>query len=131
DHEVNSLKMDIEYVKNRLSLWKETSEEERATALVFLFRSSEQLFKSIIERLEAPIEVYSNFSMMLSFLTEKEFITREEEEVFNNIRNQRNTLVHQSGRLLKIKKKEIEEYLSCLEKVLLRIEKYFEKEEKE
>ncbi|MHA1739038.1 MAG: hypothetical protein ACTSXA_04665 [Candidatus Heimdallarchaeota archaeon] len=131
DHEVNSLKTDIEYVKNRLKLWEEISEEEKATSLLFLFRSSEQLFKSILDRFGARIDVYTNFTMILKFLREKEIITEKEEDSFNTIRKKRNTLVHQSGRIVTISKKEVESFLKNLEKVLLRVEKQFKKESKE
>ncbi|MHA1366158.1 MAG: hypothetical protein ACTSP5_07070, partial [Candidatus Heimdallarchaeota archaeon] len=104
DHEVNSLKTDIEYVKNRLlKLWEEISEEEKATSLLFLFRSSEQLFKSILDRFGARIDVYTNFTMILKFLREKEIITEKEEDSFNTIRKKRNTLVHQSGRCYELR----------------------------
>ncbi|NHJ86166.1 MAG: hypothetical protein FK734_11940 [Asgard group archaeon] len=127
DHEVNSMKTDIEYVKNRLKLWDEISEEERATALVFLFRSSEQLFKSMIERFDAPLEIYTNFSMILQFLKDKGIITDLEENAFNIIRKKRNTLVHQSGRLVKIEKKEIEDFLQALEETLLKVDEQVSK----
>lgn len=128
-HELNSLKTDIEYVKNRLNLWKEISEEERATSLVFLFRSTEQLFKSILDRFDAPIEVHTNFSVMLNFLKDKALVNEKEEESFNKIRKKRNILVHQSGRLVSIKKGEIESFLQSLESVLLKVEKRFKKSE--
>ncbi|HUU79273.1 MAG TPA: hypothetical protein VMX55_13085 [candidate division Zixibacteria bacterium] len=128
EHELQSLKTDIEYVKNRLNLWKKISEEERATALVFLFRSTEQLFKSILDRFEAPIDIYSNFSSILQFLIDKKLIDEKEEEAFNTIRKKRNTLVHQSGRIVSIKKEEIEAFLESLENVLLKVEDHFKKE---
>ncbi len=128
EHEVTSLKTDIEYVKNRLKLWDKISEEEHATSLVFLFRSTEQLFKSLIERYDAPIEIYTNFSMILQFLKDKEFISEKEEKAFNTIRKKRNTLVHQSGRVVNIKKKEIEEFLESLENTLLKVETQFKSE---
>lgn len=130
EHEVNSLKTDIEYVKNRLKLWDKISEEEHATALVFLFRSTEQLFKSLIDRFDAPVEIYTNFSMILKFLKEKGVIFEKEEKAFNTIRKKRNTLVHQSGRVISIKKKEIEEFLESLERTLLAAEDHFKDEEK-
>jgi hypothetical protein len=122
EHEVNSLKTDMEYVKNRLKHWSNISEEERATALVFLFRSTEQLFKSLIDKLEAPVEIYTNFNMILEFLKERKLITEKDEAAFDNVRKKRNTLVHQSGRVVSIKKKEIENFLSSLENVLLKTE---------
>ncbi len=129
DHELNSLKTDIEYVKNRLNMWDEISEEERATSLVFLFRSTEQLFKGILDRFDAPIEVHTNFSVMLQFLKDKALVSEKEEQSFNKIRKKRNTLVHQSGRLVSIKKSEIENFLQSLESVLLKVEKRFKKAE--
>lgn len=131
EHELQSLKTDIEYVKNRLNLWKKISEEERATALVFLFRSTEQLFKSILDRFETPIEIYSNFSSIIQFLINKKLIDDKEEEAFNTIRKKRNTLVHQSGRIVAIKKEEIEDFLQSLENVLLKVEEHFKKETNE
>ncbi|NHJ06052.1 MAG: hypothetical protein EAX90_14585 [Candidatus Heimdallarchaeota archaeon] len=128
EHELQSLKTDIEYVKNRLNLWKKISEEERATALVFLFRSTEQLFKSILDRFEAPMEIYSNFSSIIQFLMNKKLIDDKEEEAFNTIRKKRNTLVHQSGRIVSIKKEEIEAFLESLENVLLKVEENFKKD---
>ncbi|MHA1212289.1 MAG: hypothetical protein ACTSSH_07495, partial [Candidatus Heimdallarchaeota archaeon] len=122
EHELNSLKTDIEYVKNRLKHWDIISEEEHATALVFLFRSTEQLFKSLIEHFDAPVEIFTNFNMIVKFLKEKDLIVAAEEEAFHNIRKKRNILVHQSGRLVKIKKKEIEQFLISLENVLLKVE---------
>ena len=113
----------MEYVKNRLKHWEEISEEERATALVFLFRSTEQLFKGLIDRLEAPVEIYTNFNMILQFLKERNLINEKDEIAFDNIRKKRNTLVHQSGRIVSIKKNEIEKFLSSLESVLLKVEK--------
>lgn len=127
DHELHSLKTDIEYVKNRLNMWGKISEEERATSLVFLFRSTEQLFKSILDRFDAPIEVHKNFSVMLQFLKDKALVSEKEEESFNKIRKKRNTLVHQSGRIVSIKKSEIESFLQSLESVLLKVEKRFKK----
>ncbi|NHJ48270.1 MAG: hypothetical protein FK733_10830 [Asgard group archaeon] len=123
EHEVNSLKTDIEYVKNRLKHWSDISEEERATALVFLFRSTEQLFKGLIDTFDAPVEIYTNFNMILQFLREQNLITEKDEAAFDNIRKKRNTLVHQSGRVVSIKKSEIEKFLSSLENVLLNVEK--------
>lgn len=123
EHELKSLKTDMEYVKNRLKHWEEISEEERATALVFLFRSTEQLFKGLIDRLEAPVEIYTNFNMILQFLKERNLINEKDEIAFDNIRKKRNTLVHQSGRIVSIKKNEIEKFLSSLESVLLKVEK--------
>jgi len=131
EHEVNSLKTDIEYVKNRLKLWENITEEEQATALVFLFRSTEQLFKSLIDRFDAPTEIYTNFSMILQFLKDKKIITEKEENAFDTIRKKRNTLVHQSGRVVSIKKKEIEEFLESLERTLLSVEDHFKDEGKE
>ncbi len=125
DHELHSLKTDIEYVKNRLNLWDEISEEERATSLVFLFRSTEQLFKSILDGFDAPIEINANFSAMLKYLKEKSLVNEKEEQSFNKIRKKRNTLVHQSGRIVSIKKSEIESFLQSLESVLLKVEKRF------
>ncbi len=122
EHEVVSLKTDIEYVKNRLKHWDEISEEERATALVFLFRSAEQLFKSLIERFGAPVEIYTNFNMILQFLRERDLLTKEQEEAINNIRKKRNILVHQPGRLITVEKSEIENFLISLESVLLAVE---------
>ncbi|NHJ33333.1 MAG: hypothetical protein FK732_10770 [Asgard group archaeon] len=130
EHEVNSLKTDIEYVKNRLKLWDKISEEEHATALVFLFRSTEQLFKSLIDRFDAPTEIYTSFSMILQFLKDKEVISEKEEKAFDTIRKKRNTLVHQSGRVVSIKKKEIELFLESLERTLLKVEDHFKGEEK-
>lgn len=122
DHELTSLKTDIEYVKNRLTHWDDITEEERATALVFLFRSTEQLFKSVIEHFNAPPEIYTNFNMILKFLRDQDLLTKEEENAFDLIRKKRNILVHQSGRLVKIVKSEIEEFLTSLENVLLKVE---------
>jgi len=122
DHEVISLKTDIEYVKNRLRHWDDISEEERGTALVFLFRSTEQLFKSLIEQYDAPVEIYTNFNMILQFLREHDLITKEQEEAFNNVRKKRNILVHQPGRIISVEKHEIENFLISLESVLLAVE---------
>ncbi len=122
EHELTSLKTDIEYVKNRLIHWDEITEEEHATALVFMFRSTEQLFKSVIEHFNAPPEIFTNFNMILKFLRDEELITKEEEEAFDVIRKKRNILVHQSGRLVKIVKSEIEAFLISLENVLLKVE---------
>lgn len=131
EHEVNSLKTDIEYVKNRLKLWDEISEEEHATALVFLFRSTEQLFKSLIDRFGAPADIYTNFSMILNFLKDKGLISEKDEKAFDIIRKKRNALVHQSGRVISIKKKEIENFLESLERTLLAVEDHFKSEEKD
>ncbi|MFW9924417.1 MAG: hypothetical protein ACFFDW_14130 [Candidatus Thorarchaeota archaeon] len=128
DHELQSLKTDIEYVKNRLNLWNELSEEEHATALVFLYRSSEQLFKNILDRFEAPLEIQSSFSLMLQFLKDKQILDDSEEEALNKVRKKRNTLVHQSGRIVAIKKEEIEGFLESLENILLKVESEFKKE---
>jgi uncharacterized protein YutE (UPF0331/DUF86 family) len=130
DHEVNSLKTDIEYVKNRLSLWDEISEEEHSTAMVFLFRSAEQLFKSILDQLGIPPTGYSNFSLILKGLKEYKIINDEEIEILNNLRGKRNTLVHQSGRIVKIEKEDIEESLKVLERILIRADRVFDKERK-
>ncbi len=129
DHELHSLKTDIEYVKNRLNMWMEISEEERATSLVFLYRSTEQLFKSILDRFDAPIEIHANFAIMLQFLKDKALVNDKEEASINKIRKKRNTLVHQSGRIVSIKKSEIENFLQSLESVLLKVEKRFKKTE--
>ena len=127
DHELLSLKTDIEYVKNRLKMWSKITEEDRSTSLVFLFRSTEQLFKSILDKFDAPVEVYTNFSVMIQYLRDKALITAKDEQSFNNIRKKRNTLVHQSGRIVTIKKDEIEDFLQSLESVLLKVEKRFKK----
>jgi len=111
-------------------LWDKISEEEHATALVFMFRSTEQLFKSLIDRFDAPVEIYTNFSMILQFLKDKGMISEKEGKAFDTIRKKRNTLVHQSGRVISIKKKEIEEFLESLERTLLAVEDHFKGEEK-
>jgi uncharacterized protein YutE (UPF0331/DUF86 family) len=131
DHEVVSLKTDVEYVKNRLRFWDKISEEERATSLLFLFRSAEQLFKSILDRLGAAIEIYTNFNMILGFLLDNKIITKKERQTLDYIRKKRNTMVHQSGKVIDIKKQEIIDFLEVLESVLLRVEKKFKDEEKE
>ena len=110
-------------------MWVDISEEERATSLVFLYRSTEQLFKSILDRFDAPIEIHANFAIMLRFLIDKALVNDKEEESFNKIRKKRNTLVHQSGRIVSIKKSEIENFLQSLESVLLKVEKRFKKSE--
>lgn len=131
DHELKSLKTDLEYVKNRLNLWEKTSPEERTTALLFLFRSAEQLFKSILDHFDVPIEAYSNFSMILNTLEDKGAITDEEKEAIDVVRKKRNTLVHQSGRIVPMEKEELEAFLSSLEKILLNVEGRFQGEKAE
>ncbi|MBD3192338.1 MAG: hypothetical protein GF308_16995 [Candidatus Heimdallarchaeota archaeon] len=130
DHELKSLKTDLEYVKNRLNLWEKTSAEERTTALLFLFRASEQLFKSILDHFDVPIEAYSNFSMILNTLEDKGIITDEEKEAIDVVRKKRNTLVHQSGRIVPLEKEELEAFLSSLEQILLNVEGMFQGKEK-
>ena len=65
--------------------------------------------------------------MILQFLKENELISDLEEEAIDNIRKKRNTLVHQSGRVVTIQKKEIELFLQSLESILLKAEEKLKK----
>ena len=69
--------------------------------------------------------------MILTFLKEKKLITEKDEKAFDTNRKKRNTLVHQSGRVIAIKKKEIEQFLESLERTLLAVEVHFKGDEKE
>ena len=115
--EFSNIRDDFFQFNSTLESWDKISDSEKLSAFLLLYRSSESLFRGILRN--RGLET-GNFGSMILTLSELELISNEEQLVLNQVRRQRNIILHRSGEKISISKKFASEFQSTLENILVR-----------
>lgn len=118
--EALSLKEDFIYFNSTVNHWNEQSDSEKLSAFLLLYRSSESLFRGILRSLGHEV---SNFGTMTSNLAEINLLTNDEHLLLNQVRKQRNHILHRAGEKISIKESFAKDFLKVIEKLLIRADK--------
>lgn len=115
--EFESLKEDLTFFNNALENWEQKSDSEKLGAFLLLYRSAESLFRGILRSYNAAL---GNFGVMVLSLADLELLTLEEQRLLNQVRKQRNYILHRAGERIDIPKDFASEFLTTLENILVR-----------
>lgn len=115
--EFESLKSDLSYTYQRINNWEKLGNEEQLTAFMLLYRAAEALFRGILRKKQGKI---GNFGMMVLALAELHLINNEEQIILNQVRRQRNFILHRSGEELSLSKNFMKSFYSTISIIITR-----------
>lgn len=120
EEESESIKLDIVYAKKKLEDWGKISTDEQLAMFMFLWRSTETLFRHVLWKIDKfPKDDQSWLSINNTMLREN-LMTIGEGKILKRIRQHRNAILHRSQDRF-VAKEDIEDLLKLLERVLDRI----------
>ena len=114
------LKEDITYYHSTVESWENQSDSEKLSAFLLLYRSAESLFRGILRSLGQEVSTFGNMILTLADLN---LITNEEQIILNQVRRQRNHILHRAGEKITIPKLFAQDFLKTIESILLRADK--------
>jgi len=127
--EFKSLKADLSYTFQQISLWNEKTNEERLAAFMLLYRASETLFRGVLRKRRGKM---GNFGSMVLALAEMGLINNEEQIVLNQARRQRNYILHRSGEQITLSQGYMRNFYDTVTAIVQRAgASYVEKESEE
>ena len=87
------------------------------SAFLLLYRSAESLFRGILRTKGLDT---GNFGTMLTTLADLGLLKNEEQIILNQVRRQRNYILHRAGEKITIQKKFAEDFIRVVENILVR-----------
>ena len=115
--EAQSLQEDFSYFNTTIENWDTQGDSEKLSAFLLLYRSSESLFRGILRSKGLDT---GNFGIMLTSLADLGLLKNEEQIILNQVRRQRNYILHRAGEKITIQKKFAEDFIQVIENVLVR-----------
>ncbi|UCG03088.1 MAG: hypothetical protein JSW11_03680 [Candidatus Heimdallarchaeota archaeon] len=117
EEEAESLKLDVFYATKKLEKWEELSTDEHISTFLFLWRSTETLFRHVLWKRNAyPTDDQSWPSIVNALLREQLLMTRENKDL-KRIRLRRNAMLHRSQDRF-VSKEDVEDLLNLLQAVI-------------
>ncbi|MFX0014739.1 MAG: hypothetical protein ACFFB2_00935 [Promethearchaeota archaeon] len=117
EEETESLKLDLFYATKKLENWDDSSTDEQISTFLFLWRSTETLFRHVLwKRNVYPKEDQSWPSIVNTLLREQLLTTRENKDL-KRIRLRRNAMLHRSQDRF-VSKEDVEDLLNLLQSVI-------------
>ena len=115
--EFESLKSDLSYTYQRIDNWEKLGNEEQLTAFMLLYRAAEALFRGILRKKQGKI---GNFGTMVLSLAELHLVNNDEQIILNQVRRQRNFILHRSGEELSLSKTFMKNFYSTISIIITR-----------
>ncbi len=119
EEELRGVRLDLEYVRNRLMKWSEVSNEDKTLVFLLFYRTSEHLLRSLASKNIQNVDELQ-FPSLISAMREKSILSDDEYSLFNEIRMRRNELVHRPGTGLTIGQETLHHLFQTLIDVLQR-----------
>jgi hypothetical protein len=116
--EFESIKEDLNFFQSTLDTWEQQTDSEKLSAFLLLYRVAESLFRGILRNL--GIEKLGNFGAMSLTLADLGLVIHEEQLILNQVRRQRNFMLHRAGEKIKITKVFADSFLETVENILVR-----------
>ncbi|MHA2203239.1 MAG: hypothetical protein ACW991_06075 [Candidatus Hodarchaeales archaeon] len=117
EEEAESIKLDLFYATKKLEKWEELSADEHISTFLFLWRSTETLFRHVLWKRNAyPKDDQSWLSIVNALLREQLLTTRENKDL-KRIRLRRNAMLHRSQDRF-VSKEDVEDLLNLLQAVI-------------
>ena len=115
--EALSLQEDFSYFNSTIENWDSQADSEKLSAFLLLYRSAESLFRGILRTKGLDT---GNFGTMLTSLADLGLLKNEEQIILNQVRRQRNYILHRAGEKITIQKKFAEDFIRVVENILVR-----------
>lgn len=115
--EARSLQEDFKFFNTSIENWDSQSDSEKLSAFLMLYRSAESLFRGILRSMGSDT---GNFGNMMLSLSNLGLLNNDEQIILNQVRRQRNYILHRAGEKITIQKKFAEEFLHVVENILVR-----------
>lgn len=124
--EAESLQEDFSYFNSTIENWDSQGDSEKLSAFLLLYRSAESLFRGILRTRNLDT---GNFGTMLSSLADLGLLKNDEQIILNQVRRQRNYILHRAGEKITIQKKFAEDFIRVVENILVRADNLESSEE--
>ncbi|MHA1912019.1 MAG: hypothetical protein ACTSYA_10010 [Candidatus Kariarchaeaceae archaeon] len=119
EEEQRGVRLDLEYVRDRLMKWSEISNEDKTLVFLLFYRTSEHLLRSLASKNINNVDELQ-FPSLISTMRENSILSEDEYSLFNEIRMRRNELVHRPGTGLNIDHETLHHLFQTLIDVLQR-----------
>lgn len=117
EEETESLKLDVLYVTKKLDTWDEISTDEHISTFLFLWRSTETLFRHILWKKDAYPKEDQSWPSVVNSLLREQLLTSKENRTLKQIRLRRNAMLHRSKDRF-VSKEDVEDLLQLLQAVI-------------
>lgn len=124
EEELRGVRLDLEYVRDRLIKWSEISNEDKMLVFLLFYRTAEHLLRSLAANHISNVNELQ-FPNLISAMKEGSLLSDNEFSLFNEIRMRRNELVHRPGTGLSISQETLQHLFQTLIEVLQRSESSF------
>ena len=117
EEEAESLKLDVLYATKKLENWDELSIDEHISTFLFLWRSTETLFRHVLWKRNAYPKDDQTWPSIVNSLLREQLLTIRENKDLKRIRLRRNAMLHRSQDRF-ISKEDVEDLLKLLQAVI-------------
>ena len=117
EEEVESLKLDVLYAKKKLENWDEISIDEHISTFLFLWRSTETLFRHVLWKRNVYPKDDQSWPSVVNTLIREQLLTIRENKDLKRIRLRRNSMLHRSQDRF-VSKEDVEDLLNLLQMVI-------------
>lgn len=117
EEEAESLKLDLFYATKKLEKWDELSTDEHISTFLFLWRSTETLFRHVLWKRSAYPKEDQTWPSIVNSLLKEQLLTVRENKDLKKIRLRRNAMLHRSQDRF-VSKEDVEDLLSLLQSVI-------------
>ncbi len=117
EEEAESLKLDMFYSAKKLEKWDELSSDEHISTFLFLWRSTETLFRHVLWKRNAYPKDDQSWLSIVNALLREQLLTIRENKDLKRIRLRRNAMLHRSQDRF-VSKEDIEDLLNLLQVVI-------------
>lgn len=117
EEETESIKLDVLYVTKKLENWDDISTDEQISTFLFLWRSTETLFRHVLWKRNAYPKDDQTWPAVVNSLLKEQLLTMKENKGLKRIRLRRNAMLHRSQDRF-VSKEDVEDLLNLLQMVL-------------
>ncbi|MFX1282503.1 MAG: hypothetical protein ACFFB5_02570 [Promethearchaeota archaeon] len=117
EEEAESLKLDLFYATKKLEKWDELSTDEHISTFLFLWRSTETLFRDVLWKRNVYPKEDQTWPSIVNSLLREQLLTIRENKDLKRIRLRRNAMLHRSQDRF-VSKEDVEDLLSLLQSVI-------------
>jgi hypothetical protein len=117
EEEAESLKLDVFYATKKLEKWEELSTDEHISTFLFLWRSTETLFRHVLWKRNAYPKDDQTWPSIVNALLREQLLTTRENKDLKRIRLRRNAMLHRSQDRF-VSKEDVEDLLNILQAVI-------------
>ena len=120
--EEQAIKLDIDYVNEKIKTWGNIRSEEQTLSFLLIYRTLETIFRKILTHLSVePEDQEVNFLKLIDILETNKMLSKADVTLLHEIRYKRNLLFHEPGKALDIGKQTMQKLMLIIKRVLDRI----------